>query len=257
MSALKIPVFSIKTVAEFVRRIEAIKSEQEAQGNKADLVFRGQPCDKDLLPKLGRRETKGKIAKIERLMLDEFKRTSLPLREFAPENDWDYLALAQHHGLPTRLLDWTYNSLAALWFAVREPAPKKENSEELDNGVVWVLCGRVRDILVDTQNSGPLDNQPHTLIFRPKTISRRIATQSAVFTVHKLMHGEKFVALNRNPLYEKKLIKIIIPPTAFPKLRAELNTHGTNAASLFPDLDGLCLYLLGRYTRFVDESVLR
>ena len=111
----------IQTLAEFITRIETLKYEHEVSGNNSELLFRGQREDKKLLPKLARLNLNGNIKKIEKLMLDEFKRASLPLAEFEPKDNWDWLALAQHHGLPTRLLDWTYSALVALWFAVQNP----------------------------------------------------------------------------------------------------------------------------------------
>jgi hypothetical protein len=247
---------TIRTVADFISRVAAIKKEQLGLGNKSDLLFRGQPCDKPLLPKLGRISLKGKLPKVEKLLLSKFDRASLPFREFEPKNNWD---LAQHHGLPTRLLDWTSSSLAALWFTVRNPAEKKDDGKTLENGVVWVLCAAVDDFRLNTKHSGPFDNKSRTRIFRPKAISPRIGAQSGVFTVHRLQKPAadkkfKFVPLEKNRNYKDKLVKFIIPPSAFSSIRSELNMMNANAALLFPDLDGLCAHLLWRYSKLQDET---
>lgn len=245
---------TVTSVTEFVSRIAEIKQKQIERGNENDLLFRGQPCDKPLLPKLGRVPVRGERAKLERLMLDKFARESLPFREFEPKDEWDLLALAQHHGLPTRLLDWTHSAFAALWFAVRNPPEKTDDGKDLEKAVVWVLCAGLSDFQLDTTATSPLDNKLRTLIFRPKAISRRIVAQSAVFTVHKLIEDtSNFLALDKNNSYKNKLMKLVIPPEDFARIRAELNMFNANAASLFPDLDGLCLHLAWRYTKFRDE----
>ena len=244
---------SIGTVSQFVSAVFEIKEQQEANGNKSDLLFRGQPCDEPLTPRLGREKVRGKLPTIERLMLDKFNRESIPLREFEPKDDWDRLALAQHHGLSTRLLDRTRSATAALWFAVRYPAKKNESDSKPARGVVWVLCPTVEDYHQATDRTGPFDNKARTLIYRPKAIARRIVVQSGVFTVHKIIKGRRFVPLEENPRYADKLVKLVIPPSRFSRIRNELNMLNTNAAVLFPDLDGLCAHLAWRYTRFQDE----
>jgi hypothetical protein len=104
----------INSVKDFVDLIEKIKEENVNRGNKSDLLFRGQQKDEPLLPKLARLNLNGEIDNVEKLILEEFKKGILPLSEFKPEDEWDLLALAQHHGLPTRLLDWTFSALTAL-----------------------------------------------------------------------------------------------------------------------------------------------
>lgn len=173
---------TIQSINEYIDLIENVKTNNVAIGNKADLIFRGQSSDKPLLPKLARLTLNGEMAIMEKLMLDEFKRGSLPLTEFKPENNWDWLALAQHHGLPTRLLDWSYSALAALWFAVQNP-PKKDDSGNLENGVVWILAGLVNDFRTNTEKTDPLSNKI-TKIFRSTVVSRRISAQAGLFTVH-------------------------------------------------------------------------
>lgn len=81
-----------------------------------DCWFRGQPnAAFDLNPGVFRSLD---FERSERQMLDEFKHSALSRSDVHPEDYWDWLVLAQHHGLPTRLLDWSEDPLQALFFAV-------------------------------------------------------------------------------------------------------------------------------------------
>ena len=106
----------IRSIENFVESISDIPNEE-------GLLFRGQSEDLPLLPKLARYSNVN-FDQTEKRMIKDFKRSSYPLLEFKPENDWDWLAVAQHHGLPTRLLDWTHNALMAMWFAVENDKKK-------------------------------------------------------------------------------------------------------------------------------------
>ena len=85
------------------------------------VIYRGVSNSRyALIPKIGRYGiSKAELEKVEKSLLRRFKDQAVPYLNFRPENDWDWLAIAQHHGLPTRLMDWSTNPLVAAFFAVQ------------------------------------------------------------------------------------------------------------------------------------------
>jgi len=234
------------TVSSFLSLIERTKSSEVLKGNKADFLFRGQNTDEPLIPKIARLKPKGTdLNKIEQLMLADYDRQSLPFREFNTVDQWDLLALAQHHGLPTRLLDWSYSALAALWFCVKR-SPKKDKKGSLQDGIVWLFKTFPADFIEFPTDETPFGNSK-TRIFRPRVVARRILAQSGVFTCHKRMKDGRFIPFDKNKAYSKRLVKITIPASAFGDIRQQLEACGVHRLTLFPDLDGLAAYLQHRY----------
>jgi len=93
---------------------------QEFRGGR--WVFRGvhDPAFQ-LVPKVGRRRVEGveKLEGIGKRIFDMFLRELPGYASALPNDQWELLALGQHHGLPTRLLDWTENPLVAAFFCMR------------------------------------------------------------------------------------------------------------------------------------------
>jgi hypothetical protein len=254
MSRIPSPVtYSKKSVSSFLAFIEKTKQAEVHANNKSDFLFRGQSTDGPLIPRIARLKPKGKLPNIESLMLREFERLSLPFTEFEPKDQWDLLALAQHHGLPTRLLDWSYSALAALWFCVNKPPLEDENGKKLD-GVVWLFKTVREDFINFPTNENPY-SQPSTRIFRPRSITRRIMAQTGVFTCHMRTKAGKFVPLESNKFYKDRLVKIGIPATSFSKIRDQLDASGVSNVSLFPDLDGLAGHLQFRYFHDLEPKL--
>lgn len=239
----------ITTLAEFLACVEAQKRKALRNGVKEDFLFRGQQEDLPLRPKLGRMKWKGNdLLKSERLMLEEFKRTTPRYPGLNSANEWDLLAIAQHHGLPTRLLDWTGSAIAALWFSVKD-GPAKTEKDRSQDGVIWILKALVSDYITKTAKPGA---DGRTRVFRPQIIADRIQAQSGLFTVHATLtesNGTKrFVDLEKNNKFNEKLVKIPVPANRFESLRDELYRCGVHHATMYPDLDGICRHLAWRYT---------
>jgi len=221
-----------------------------ARDNTQDIVlFRGQRADWPLIPKLARIDADRPILDAERTMLKAFKQQSLPFLSMTPATDWDWLALAQHYGLATRLLDWTLNPLVALWFSVRKPA------ESTRDGVVWMFRPTDDDFAQETED--PFSGN-RTKAFRPNHITDRIRVQSGYFTVHKFVSSaHKFVTFNLIGRYKPQLTKLVIPGKSFPEMRYRLDQFGVNQSVLFPDLAGLCAHTQWLHSFLADEKKLK
>ncbi|MDP5171397.1 MAG: FRG domain-containing protein [Bacteroidia bacterium] len=177
---------------------------------------------------------------------------------------WNWLALAQHHGLPTRLLDWTYSPLVALHFSVAD-----FNKFDRD-GVIWavnyvdamrflpdqlkviiekegshvftadMLEGEV-DSLSDLEN---LKKDVFGLFFEPPSIDERIVNQYALFS----MMSNPNITIN-DWAFEVgvECFKILIPTSLKWEIRDKLDQSNINERVLFPGLDGLAIWLKRHY----------
>ena len=227
----------IRTVSQFVRVVE------DECGDEPTL-FRGQSEDKSLFPRLMRLSCATSVEEAERAMFDEFRRQALPLLQTRPETHWEWLALAQHHGMATRLLDWTLNPLAALWFAVAHP-PRPGSS----GGVVWFFEVRHDDYARLELDPFVLD---HVTVLRPRHVTRRIVAQSGWFTAHPI-NAEQAEALEANQKFASRLRKLDIPVDAFGDIRRDLDQFNVNAAAMFGDIEGLCRHIEWQYCLLDDE----
>ncbi len=209
----------IHTFAEFHEIIETYDART--------VIYRGMKSVKyPLIPKIGRivpPESIGSREANEKEILRLFKERALRFLDFMPTTDWDWLALGQQHGLPTRLLDWTNNPLVACYFAVEQAC--EEDS-----------------VIYSYQNKSYIDVEEYTDPFRyrdvgkfiPRHISPRITNQGGLFTIHPKPY---------EPFESEEMEKIIIPNHIRPLLKRTLNRYGVDRFALFPNLDGLSAHI--------------
>lgn len=235
----------VTSIEGYLQLIKERKAQGTAAGNDEDFLFRGQVTDSPLLPKICRLHAKGDILEIEQKLLSEFKRTNpLLIEQLRPMDDWDYLTLGQHFGLPTRLLDWTNNALTALWFATANTDWYPEAKPEY--ALVWLLMAETGDFDVDLGQTHPFATK-ETKLIRPRIIKQRINSQSGMFSVMSSDDLKAKRYLDESDSYQQKLVKIKICKQSFADIRNDLNTVGINAFTIFPELEGLCTYLQWRY----------
>jgi hypothetical protein len=201
------------------------------------VLYRGQALDKILLPKIARYDIPD-AEETEREMLEDFQRRSHHLIGSHPGNSWDWLALAQHHGMATRLLDWTENPLIALWFSMS----LKLEDMNVDYSVVWAFNVPKEDIVVSTEDKDPFKGQT-VKVFKPNHITKRISSQFGWFTIHKSDANRKFVPFEQNKDYSKLLFKIRIDSKCFKECKSRLHNFGINSSSMYPDIDGLAKHV--------------
>ena len=181
---------------------------------------------------------------------------------------WNWLALGQHRGLPTRLLDWTYSPLVALHFATDDP-----HTYQAD-GVVWCvnfveankrLPPRLRRMLEregsDTftvemlssfatlQDFDALRRAPFVAFIEPPAVDRRILNQLALFSLMSSPTARLDAWLASHP---KLLRKVRVPAAMKWEIRDKLDQANVNERVLFPGLDGLSRWLARYYTPTVN-----
>jgi hypothetical protein len=183
------------------------------------VVYRGVGnASYQLIPKVGRLPKYD--AALEEDLLRLFRIHAAPYLATNPINPWEWLAIAQHHGLPTRLLDWTRNPLVAAYFAV------EKDCEESSDSAIYAFSAN--DELDLETLPDPLKVTVEGVVF-PGHITPRIVAQSGLFTIHP------------NPtesLRGPKVDKLIIPGSLRKDLKKILFAYGLHRGTLFPDLDG-------------------
>jgi hypothetical protein len=192
-------------------------------GNQhAHFIYRGESgSEYALRPKYGRDKSsiRDDALAIERGLLTEFKRRGAPHVDTAPSSEWEWLAVAQHFGLATRLLDWSENPLVAAYFATCKLGRTDRVVYSLNRKALSYANEDISPFMLE-----------EPVIYEPKHIATRIMAQTGLFTVHH-KPSETFAP--------KELERWVIAGPAVLSIHVSLNRYGFNPASMFPGLDGL------------------
>lgn len=252
-------------IEDFKNQFFPLLEEINSFSNRNVKFFRGHgQSDWEVIPEIGRPEYSGlRDLKLEYAMFCEYEASAHKM--IKDLSAWNILFSMRHHGLPTRLLDWTDSINVALFFALRgfEELAKIRPFGELKNPCVWMLdekrlnaeAGESGIVLSKSNNRFTYElflkshEEKNEKLFPadvialfPEKSNERLLAQGGFFTFHKnLMPLEK--------LKREFLLKIEIDKSQISLLDCYLDDMGMREYYLFPDLDGLARYLKRRYKK--------
>lgn len=273
--------FSIKEikVSSWNELLSVIHSRQiiqtrEIEGGhlRSPYVFRGMDVAKwgletslQRLPKINT----ANISLLETSLIRSFRKYA-NAGAFDEKSEWYILAVAQHNGLPTRVLDWTISPLIAAHFACGDEKYKN------DDGVIWCLhAGILRDFNEENNKSAgslhgvawvydtrllekqftdlesldlSLANSPLMLLWQPPSLDSRIASQSGLLSLmNSPDESHSDFILKHSERSPDLALKIIIEAKAKSEIRDMLDQNGISERIIFPGLPGLCNWLKRYY----------
>lgn len=262
----------INSLGELIELVTPKETDPDSGRLRESAVFRGMP-NKDWkllssLDRLGYPDQPPHLkSHLEEHLLRNFIRHARAYIKITPSELWEWLVIAQHRGLPTRLLDWTYSPLIAAHFAVLNGDPKidrviwklnwklihekfhvqpyvlnaYEFNDELKNHEIsslWNLMTESKEI----KNS-------FVCLVEPSALDPRVVTQSAAFTIS----SDKTKSLDSilmNKGLSHALVKYIIPSNRVDYIRDQLDICSIDERHMFPDLGGVASEL----TRYYSSS---
>ena len=205
------------------------------------------------------------LAKLENHLLRNFRKYAHSAGAEMGKSVWNWLALAQHHGLHTRLLDWTYSPLVAAHFAMDTlatfgvdgaiwcvnhrktlellPQALKEVAEP--QGVDVFTAEMLDEVAGSLETFDALSDKEFVVFLEPPSLDERIVNQFALFSLISNPSRKFDEWLSDHPDIAKK---IVIPAGLKWELRDKLDQAGITERVLLPGLDGLSRWLSRYYT---------
>lgn len=257
----------ISSLGELIDRVTPAQPD-EATGRRRDCgVYRGMADARwpllTSLDQLGGADPPHTKGDLEEHLLRNFIRYSRPhLR--TPTNEWELLVAAQHHGLPTRLLDWSYSPLVAAHFATF-------NQQHKNDRVIWrldwhqlhehfklpklaLLLEDLQTLFEDEAGFTPWQlfrqrdgAEAFACLIEPPSLDPRIVAQAAVFTLCSDKR-QSFDSFLRQQGLEGALTRFIIPAAEAGRVRDQLDLVGVDERLIFADLGGVAARMRRYYS---------
>ncbi|HNX54339.1 MAG TPA: FRG domain-containing protein [Prolixibacteraceae bacterium] len=235
---------------------------------RSDYAFRGL-SDKNYELKNSFLRNCGEKPELEYHLLRNFRKYSINADPQLTGTFWRALVLAQHHGLPTRLIDWTYSPFIAMHFATA-------NTEKYDtDGIIWKVdfvkvnqlvpapfsdglriekCNaftlEMLEKIVSLSDLDCLFKDDQVIFFEPPSLDERIVNQFALFSV---MNKPTAILDDWLILHPELFRRIIIPKELKLEIRDKLDQANITERVLFPGLDGLAKWLKRHYKPVSSE----
>ncbi len=230
---------------------------------RSDFAFRGQGHVTDKLStslaRLG-----GDYAQLEGHLLRNFRKYAVRSADMV-DSVWNWLALAQHHGLPTRMLDWTYSPLVALHFATehlnhydrdaviwcvdfvkaKHLLPVRLQRELQDEGSNVFTVEMIGHVAPTLDEFDRLEHEPFAVFIEPPSLDDRIVNQFALFSLMSSATAQLDDWLAKHTDLWRRLI---VPAELKWEIRDKLDQANVTERVLFPGLDGLSRWLKRQYT---------
>lgn len=265
------PVKSWTALLDALHSDAVVPKEQTKQGGhyRSPYVFRGMSDSEWPLATSLERLKSPAVLIVEPALLRSFRKYA-PRGTFARNSEWEALSVAQHNGLPTRLLDWSVSPLIAAHFATAE------RQYFTKDGVVWCVdVIALRDQVLPDDIAKPIqgvaavfdvallektfprladfDATEATLgeacvFFEPPSLDARIANQTGILSAMNgaaVSHQLYLEEVAR--IYPNVVHRVVIDKAAKPQIRDMLDQNNIHERMLFPGLPGLCDWLRRYY----------
>lgn len=264
----KIKTVELNTLDDVLQLLTEQAWDVEKKRNRSSNFYRGLSNSDYTLVTALQRNCKGKSQNLEKAILRNFAKYAISIDPQIQESIWRQMVLGQHHGLPTRLMDWSYSPLVGLHFAVTENNPDDFDKHDC---VVWRLnCEEVHKRIPSAYQKVLDDEKAYLfsvnmlakaardiddydvnmkaanslVILEPLSIDDRIVNQYSFFTVtpSHITCMEEYIAN-----YLPDSVRYVINKDLRWRIRDMLDQMNINERIIYPGFDGIAAWLKRYY----------